>query len=78
MKKSHTIELPDGRLVVVEGGDAESVANVIRQRIDCSQILHNVEEALELPAMNFKQSAATEPLASNGDEQPLQMPQMKF
>jgi len=76
---THKVELPDGRLITIEGGNAESVANVITQRMGNTRLARN-EEPLELPQMQFEsrmQPAVVGHLVSN-DEEPLVMPAMTF
>jgi len=76
---THKVELPDGRLITIEGGNAESVANVITQSIGNTRLARN-EEPLELPQMQFEsrmQPVAAGHLVNNGEE-PLAMPAMTF
>lgn len=82
MKNTHQIELPDGRLITVQGGNAEAVANIVAHKTGGgSGMVHN-ETPLEMPAMNFtpptKDTKRPAVVIRNGGETPLVMPALQF
>lgn len=65
------VQLPDGTLLRLEGGDADDVAAILQQKLAQSSPTTNAEEALSVPALNF--STAQTP-AQNEGETALVMP----
>jgi hypothetical protein len=84
------VTLPDGRLLKIEGGDAETTARLLANNyLGQGNILPVENEApLEVPRMKFepKQSNGRRsdtpirntPVANEGDEAPLELPAMTF
>lgn len=72
------VELPDGRLLCIEGAEAPQVASLISNALVRNVPPHGYvsESPLEVPALNFAQAPAAAPaVVAAGDEMPLALPQ---
>ena len=85
------LQLPDGRLVTIEGGDAENTAHLLATKYlgmassgappPSNPVSNWQEPPLVSPSLNFDQSRVEKdcPLVSNfGQEEPLIPPQLTF
>lgn len=82
------VELPDGRLLTIEGGNSHETANLILHHYLAAPPVAGQaeEEALEMPSMSFNkpstitapQSAPSSFVVGNQEEEPLTMPTMDF
>lgn len=78
-RTTHKVELPDGRLLTIEGGNAQSVANLVTLKMGgkVEAIVQN-EAPLAMPSMSFGEPKETTPTGNSGTEEPLAMPAMQF
>jgi len=78
MNTLHTtrVELPDGRLLTIEGGNAESTARFLQNHYLGGQA-NNAEEPLEMPTMNFTKTEVAA-AADHGEEVALGIPVLNF
>lgn len=79
--KTHRVELQNGTLVRIEGGDAQQVANFISNRLNGQQVLTTAageETPMLMPTLNFAKEAKQEAVVNTSEELPLEIPVLKF
>lgn len=79
--KTHRVELQNGTLITIQGGDAQHVANFINNRLTHTHAVESAAEcdepAMEMPVLNFGKEQERV-VAHEGDELPLVMPVLNF
>lgn len=77
--KTIKVELPDGRLISIEGADASQVAHILTNSDALTRNIPPVEEPLDLPTTGFKPEATkAQPGLSFNEEAPLALPVLNF
>ena len=80
--KTHRVELPDGNLLKIEGGDAEQVAKFLTNHLTRNMPLQTTAEGDEppllMPVINFSKESAHVLEQGGAEESAMEMPVMNF